>query len=283
MKAQHFAALGSLAVLAVAAYPAAAQDVQDRPTYTVEDRGDLVSNANRASRIIGRHVKNYQSQDLGRVEDVVFNLQSGRVAYVVLSVPTDQGEKFVAVPPTSLLPSAGDRSRLVLNVDRPRLDRLQGFTKDNWPDPNRPFVGSEALWSYASPVPPPPPPPAPADTYRSDQWYTTEAPRYDAGTAPRYEVYTARDQVRTVPNRATFRGRIIAVNPESRTMTVESNTGEVRDFVFADRPNLQLKNTRYPRIVDLKVGFPVSVGYREDADGSNIAQTVIRTDTPEVK
>jgi len=90
MKAQHFAALGSLAVLAATALPAAAQDVQDRPTYTVEDRGDSISNANRASRIVGMHVKNYQNQDLGRVEDVVFNLQSGRVAYVVLSLPTNE-------------------------------------------------------------------------------------------------------------------------------------------------------------------------------------------------
>ena len=275
MKVCNIALLSSVAFLATTAVPSLAQEFQERPGYTVEDRGDFVANGNRASRIVGMHVRNYQNQDLGRVEDVVFNLQSGRIAYVVLSVPTNEGHKLVAVPPNALLPSAEDHSRLVMNMDRGRLERVQGFTKDNWPDPNRPFVGSETLWGYANPAPPPPPVDYP--TYRSDQY------RVEQGTAPRYEAYTGTDQYRSVSDRSSFRGRIIAVSPETRTLTVESNSGEVRDFVFADRPNLQLKNNRYPRIVDLKVGFPVTVGYREDPDGTCVAQTVIRTDTPEVK
>jgi hypothetical protein len=277
IKVNAIAVLSHLAVLVVWTGTAFGQDLNDGPpTYSVETQGALVPNADRASRIVGMHVKNYQNQDLGRVQDVVFNLQSGKVAYVVLALPTGQGDKLLAVPPTALLPSAADPNRLVMNLDRGRLESLQGFSSSSWPDPNHPFVGSEALWGYSVAPPPPPtsppaysPPPPPPPEYQ--------------GTAPRYQVYTGTDQYQTLGERSSFRGRIIAVSPESRTMTVEGNNGEVRDFVFADRPNLQLKNTRYPRIVDLKVGFPVSVGYRQDPNGTCVAQTVIRTDTPEVK
>jgi sporulation protein YlmC with PRC-barrel domain len=167
VKTRHITLFSGLALLATTVVQIQGQDVQDRTTYVIGDRGDSVSNGNRASRIVGMQVQNYQNQDLGRVDDVVFNLQSGRIAYVVLSVPTSHGDQLVAVPPNALLPSAQDSSRLVLNMDRSRLDRVQGFTRDNWPDPNRPFVGSETLWGYASPPPPPtaPPPPPPSDRY----------------------------------------------------------------------------------------------------------------------
>lgn len=66
-------------------------------------------------------------------------------------------------------------------------------------------------------------------------------------------------------------------------MTLENEWGRTREFVFDDKPTITLKDNRNPKIVDLKVGFPVSVGYHEKADGTFVAQTIIRTDTPEVK
>jgi hypothetical protein len=91
------------------------------------------------------------------------------------------------------------------------------------------------------------------------------------------------DSWRTDDQEGSFRGSIVAVNPEARTMSVEAPTGEVRHFEFGDRPNLQLFHTRYPRLIDLRVGFPVRVGFRVEQDGTHVAHTVIRTDRPEVR
>ncbi len=66
-------------------------------------------------------------------------------------------------------------------------------------------------------------------------------------------------------------------------MTVENEWGKSREFGFDEKPMITLKDSRSPRLVDLKVGFPVSVGYYERPDGTYIAQTIIRTDAPEVK
>ena len=108
----------------------------------------------------------------------------------------------------------------------------------------------------------------------------------DQGTPPRYQssgsTYTV-EQEHARTERATFRGRVVAVSPENRTLRVESDTGETREFVFTDRPTITLKDSRNPSIVDIKVGYPVSVGYRETADGRYVAQTVIRRDAPEVR
>jgi hypothetical protein len=64
-------------------------------------------------------------------------------------------------------------------------------------------------------------------------------------------------------------------------MTVEGPNGS-RTFSFADRPVIALKDSRNPSLIDLKVGFPVVVGYQQE-DGKYIATTVTRTDAPEVR
>jgi sporulation protein YlmC with PRC-barrel domain len=273
-------AVGGMAALAGAALPASAQEV-------VEHNGTLairpvVRPANRASRIVGLPVRNYQNQELGRVEDVVFDLNTGRIAYVVVAVPSDTGDRWVAVPPGALTAAADGSNQLVMNMDRLRLQSAPTFARDNWPDVDRPFTGAEAFWGPALNVaeregvdlnrPPVTVYTPPPNDYRTYQ-----------GVAPRYESSTTTERTRPYVTRSSFRGQVTAVNPETRTMSVESKAGEIRDFVFSDRPNLQLKNNRNPRIVDIKVGFPVIVGYREDPDGTLTAQTVIRTDTPEVK
>jgi len=64
-------------------------------------------------------------------------------------------------------------------------------------------------------------------------------------------------------------------------MTVEGPSG-TREFKFTERPTLTLKDNRNPRLSDLRVGFPVTVGFHEE-NGTYMAHSVIRSDTPEVK
>jgi hypothetical protein len=302
MISRHFAGISLFVALSAAVAPSRAQNALDRTGNYFDDRDapartTMVRNANKASRVVGMRVKNLQNQDLGRISDVVFDLQTGRIAYAVLAFPGEDGEKLIAVPPGALSVASDDSSKLMLDMDRARLDRAPGFSRNNWPDVDRPFADAGSLWNLTerrystrdqdyydrdhSAR-------ADLDRYRSD-YYRSEVAQPDQGVPPRYQTYreTERyrpsDRERVYSDRGTFRGHVIAVSPESRTLSVESNAGEVRDFVFGDRPNIQLKNNRNPRIVDIKVGFPIIVGYREDPDGTYVAQTIIRTDTPEVK
>jgi sporulation protein YlmC with PRC-barrel domain len=294
MNAKQIPAFTGLLLLSLGVFrPALAQDGVERTWNPREDRDHFtttrpgaVRNSNRASQVVGMHVRDYQDRDLGRIDDVVLDFRTGRIAYVVLAVPAQAGDRFVAVP-ASALSQGNDANRLVLNVDRSQLERAPSFARDSWPDLDRPLPGMEI---FGVPT---------ADRDRRYSSYPSDANRpivetfprertdtytTGQGVAPRYEGSTATERWQTpvtaAPRRSSFRGRIVAVNPETRMLSVEAESGEIRDFVIGDRPNIQLKNSSNPRIIDLKVGFPIVVGYRENPDGTSIAQTIIRTDAP---
>lgn len=89
----------------------------------------------RASELIGRDVQNRQGEDLGDVEDVLVNINSGEVEYAVLSFGgfLGMGDKLFAFPLTAFDRSQ-DRDHLVLAIDQNRLENAPGFERDNWPN-----------------------------------------------------------------------------------------------------------------------------------------------------
>lgn len=82
----------------------------------------------------GNGVVNPQGEDLGKVEEIMLDIHSGRVAYVVLSFGgfLGLGDKLFAVPWDSLALDT-NRQVFVLNVDRETLQNAPGFDKNNWP------------------------------------------------------------------------------------------------------------------------------------------------------
>lgn len=88
-----------------------------------------------ASTLTGDKVVNAQGEDLGKVEDLMIDLENGRVRYAVLSFGgfMGMGDKLFAIPPEALRVDA-ENERLVLDVDRSRLENAPGFDKDNWPN-----------------------------------------------------------------------------------------------------------------------------------------------------
>lgn len=88
----------------------------------------------KSSDLIGAQVKNAQGEDLGKVEDVVLDLEAGQIAYAVVSFGgfLGMGDKLFAVPSASLKRRAGDDT-LVLNVAKERLEKAPGFDKNDWP------------------------------------------------------------------------------------------------------------------------------------------------------
>src|ERR1700685_1732706 len=85
--------------------------------------------------LIGSSVVNAQNQDLGKIEDLVFDATSGRIAYAVLSFGgfLGMGDKYFAIPWNAFhfdLP----QKRAVLNLDKMRFENAPGFDKDKWPN-----------------------------------------------------------------------------------------------------------------------------------------------------
>ena len=101
-----------------------------------------------ASTIKGDDVVNAQGEDLGNIDDLMIDLERGRVAYAVLSFGgfLGMGDKLFAIPWEAMTVDQ-DNKRLVLNVDKELLKKAPGFDKNNWPDMADPAWGTE-LHSY---------------------------------------------------------------------------------------------------------------------------------------
>jgi hypothetical protein len=109
------------------------------------DPNQIPAPVNRASHLIGMTVKNPQNQSLGKIRDVVFDLKTGRVAYLVLAKSgRSRGTgSDLAVPLSAFTPSA-DRQNLILNADRSRLQAASGFSGNNLPSMSNPAFGAQA-------------------------------------------------------------------------------------------------------------------------------------------
>jgi sporulation protein YlmC with PRC-barrel domain len=85
--------------------------------------------------VIGRKVVNPQRENLGKVEEVMLDSASGRVAYAVLSFGgfLGMGDKLFAVP-WHALNYDPQQEAFVLNADKKFLENAPGFEKNNWPD-----------------------------------------------------------------------------------------------------------------------------------------------------
>ena len=95
-----------------------------------------------ASTLTGNKVVNVQNEDLGTIEDLMIDIESGRIAYAVLSFGgfLGLGDKLFAIPWSALKLDAVEK-RFVLNVSKELLEEAPGFDKRNWPDMSDPAWG----------------------------------------------------------------------------------------------------------------------------------------------
>jgi len=83
-----------------------------------------------ASKIIGESVVNRKSEKLGKIHELVIDANAGRLAYAVLSF---DGKHFAM--PWSAFEFANTENKLILDVDKQKLEAAPGFDKNNkWPD-----------------------------------------------------------------------------------------------------------------------------------------------------
>jgi sporulation protein YlmC with PRC-barrel domain len=102
-----------------------------------------------SSTICSDHVRNSAGEDLGKIEDLMVDLESGRIAYAVLSFGgfLKMGNKLFAVPWQALKVDTANH-QFILNVDKRVLETASGFDKDNWPDMADPKFGTDLYRHY---------------------------------------------------------------------------------------------------------------------------------------
>lgn len=100
------------------------------------------------SSLKGDRVVNYKGEDLGRIEEIMIDLDRGRVAYAVLSFGgfLGLGDKLFAIPWQAITVDTV-KKQLILNADKALLEKAPGFDKDNWPDMADLSLGS-TLYGY---------------------------------------------------------------------------------------------------------------------------------------
>ncbi|MGE0600043.1 MAG: PRC-barrel domain-containing protein [Dehalococcoidia bacterium] len=88
-----------------------------------------------ASTLAGDSVVNSAGEDLGKLEDIMLDLEHGKVAYAVLSFGgfMGMGDKLFALPWDSLRVDEANK-RLILELPKEKLEKAEGFDKSNWPD-----------------------------------------------------------------------------------------------------------------------------------------------------
>ena len=110
----------------------------DRDTYGMYKNYDEKGPGPRlmgADTLIGDDVYNHKDEDLGDIKEIMLDVNSGRIAYAVLSFGGFLGiaDKLFAVPWSALKLDTANK-RFLLNVEKKSLESAPGFDKDDWPD-----------------------------------------------------------------------------------------------------------------------------------------------------
>jgi sporulation protein YlmC with PRC-barrel domain len=87
-----------------------------------------------ASTLEGDNVVNRADETLGEVKEIMLDVPSGRIAYVVMSSGgfLGLGDKLFAIPFGALtLDTEG--KRFILDVAKEKMKNAPGFDKDHWP------------------------------------------------------------------------------------------------------------------------------------------------------
>jgi sporulation protein YlmC with PRC-barrel domain len=98
----------------------------------------------KASKLMGMPVKNLQDEKLGKVENILVDLPSGRVVAIIVSSGgfLGMGDELSAVPPTALR-FTNNREMLQLGASKELLSSSPHFKANEWPDFAQPSYANE--------------------------------------------------------------------------------------------------------------------------------------------
>lgn len=121
-----------------------AQETQSKESRDRSQAGKLDSKTSgtniRASKLIGLNIQNEQGENVGAVNDIVLDAETGKVGYIAVTYGgfLGVGNKMFAVPFEAFAcqqdANDPDEAILVLNVTKQQLEGATGFDEGNWPD-----------------------------------------------------------------------------------------------------------------------------------------------------
>lgn len=87
-----------------------------------------------ASTLIGDNIRNREDEDLGSLEEIMIDLETGRIVYAVLSSGglLGIGDKLFAIPWEALRVDPANEE-LVLDADEEKLAHAPEIDQDEWP------------------------------------------------------------------------------------------------------------------------------------------------------
>ena len=90
-----------------------------------------------ASSIIGDKVFNYHHENIGKILDIMIDINDGKIEYVVIEMGgfLGIGEKYFAIP-FSLLKVDPKKQVFLLSQSKEALKNAPGFNKEHWPETN---------------------------------------------------------------------------------------------------------------------------------------------------
>ena len=120
-------------------------------SQTKDAKGRFMQRVLAADTLTGDKVVNRQKEDLGTIEHLMIDVETGRVAYAVLSFGgfLGLGDKLFAIPWSALAIDTGEK-QIILEVDKRSLESAPGFDKARWPDMADRVWGAEVNKYYGA-------------------------------------------------------------------------------------------------------------------------------------
>lgn len=84
----------------------------------------------------GATVKNLSGDRIGKINDLMLDVDRGSIAYAVLEVDTgflNLGSKYFAIPWQAFSFEKHYENEITLDVDKQKLEDSPGFDKEDWP------------------------------------------------------------------------------------------------------------------------------------------------------
>jgi len=106
-------------------------------------------NVHKLNQLIGMTVEDVNNQNIGKISNVVVDMPSSRMLYVVFLPASNLnlGDNLYAMP-SDAFTMASDRKHLVTNIDRQKLAAAPHFPKNQWPSLNDPAFASQVYQYY---------------------------------------------------------------------------------------------------------------------------------------
>lgn len=100
-----------------------------------------------ATSIIGDKVHNEAGEHVGKIEDIMIDITTGKIEYVVIAFGgfLTINEKYFAIPFRLLRVDTANKA-FIFNQPKEMLEKAPGFDLNHWPETN--LHGEEKYWSF---------------------------------------------------------------------------------------------------------------------------------------